>query len=99
MFFLLTCFKASLSDKVGLCVLEQAGKNSANFKEKFEKVRWVTERLSQALVLENALSHCELAQLQKEVILLWPCLLSPPSVHPLPSVSPGVYAVTCELGS
>lgn len=99
MFFLPTCFKASLSDKVGLCVLEQAGKNCANFKEKFEKVRWVTERLSQALVLENALSHSELAQLQKEVILLWPCLLSPPSVHPLPSVSPGVYAVTCELGS
>lgn len=79
--------------------MEQAGVNCANFKEKFEKVGWMSERLSQALVLENALSHCELAQPQTEVILLWPCFLSPPSVHPLPSISPGVYAVTCELGS
>lgn len=78
--------------------MEQAGKNCANLKEKFEKVGWVTEGLSQAPVLENVLSHCELAQPQKEVILLWPCFLSPP-FYPLPSISPGVDAVMCELGS
>lgn len=42
----------------------------------------MTERLSQALVLMSALSQCELAQLQKEVILLCPCLLGPPPVIP-----------------
>lgn len=42
----------------------------------------MTESLSQALVLMSALSQCELPQLQKEVILLCPCLLGPPPVIP-----------------
>lgn len=98
---LLICSKVSLSDKAGLCFGASLGElcKQCDFKEKFEKVGWVSDRLSQALVLMKALSQRELAQLQKELNWLCPCLLGPPPVHPLPSISPGVCAATCELGS